>query len=147
MNFGSILVLLGVIALVAWLIYGLATKKIGGCSDCDGSCGGACSGCQHGAACQANAQTAVPKGDIMIQTIVQIDGMACSMCEAHVSDAIRKAFDVKSVKASHKKKTAEILSDTPLDEAALHAAIDPTGYTVGAVTSHPYEKKGLFGRK
>ena len=39
----------------------------------------------------------------MVQITVGVDGMACSMCEAHVSDAIRKAFPVKKVTASHTK--------------------------------------------
>ena len=35
----------------------------------------------------------------MFKTTVGIEGMMCGMCEAHVNDAIRKAFDVKKVKA------------------------------------------------
>ena len=27
----------------------------------------------------------------MIKTVLSVDGMACSICEAHVNDAIRKA--------------------------------------------------------
>ena len=42
----------------------------------------------------------------MLQITVGVDGMACSMCEAHVSDAIRKAFPVKKVTASHTKGQA-----------------------------------------
>lgn len=33
----------------------------------------------------------------MIKTVLKIDGMACGMCEAHVNDAIRKAFTVKGL--------------------------------------------------
>ena len=32
----------------------------------------------------------------------------------------------------------------PLDENALRAAIEATGYHVGTIYSAPYEKKGLF---
>ena len=32
----------------------------------------------------------------------------------------------------------------PLDENALRAAIEATGYHVGTIHSAPYEKKGLF---
>lgn len=46
----------------------------------------------------------------MTRTVVGIDGMACSMCESHVNDTVRRNFHVKSVKASHKKKQAEIIS-------------------------------------
>lgn len=50
----------------------------------------------------------------MVQIIVGVDGMACSMCEAHVSDAIRKAFPVKKVTASHTKGQAVIVAETKL---------------------------------
>ena len=59
----------------------------------------------------------------MVKTTLQIDGMMCGMCEAHICDTIRKAVP--------KAKTA----------------IDETGYTCLSVESAPYEKKGLFGRK
>ncbi len=80
----------------------------------------------------------------MIQTTLKISGMACSMCEAHVNDTIRAAFPVKKVSSSHTKGETVILSREPLDEDALRAAIDATGYTVGDVRAVPYEKKGLF---
>ena len=84
----------------------------------------------------------------MIKTSLKIDGMMCSMCEAHINDAIRKAFPVKKVTSTAAKNQTEILSEAPLDEAALHAVIDPTGYRLLSVRSEPYEKKGfsLFHR-
>ena len=36
----------------------------------------------------------------MLQYTIVVEGMACSMCEAHVNDAIRKAFPVKKVTSS-----------------------------------------------
>ena len=38
----------------------------------------------------------------MIQTTVKISGMACSMCEAHINDTIRRAFSVEKASSSHK---------------------------------------------
>ena len=62
----------------------------------------------------------------MIKTTVQVEGMMCGMCESHVNDAVRKA-------------------QQPLEEAALKAAINATGYEVKGITSEPYEKKkGIF---
>ena len=83
----------------------------------------------------------------MTKTTLKIDGMMCSMCEAHMNEAIRKAFPVKKVTSSHTKKETEILSEAPLDEEALKAAVAATGYTLQGITSEPYEKKGfsLFG--
>ena len=60
----------------------------------------------------------------MIQTTVKVSGMACSMCEAHINDAIRGAFPVEKVTSSHSKGETVILSQAPLDENALRAAID-----------------------
>ena len=79
----------------------------------------------------------------MVKTVLKIDGMACSMCEAHVNDAVRKAFAVKKVTSSHGKGRTEILSDAPLDEAALRDALTAAGYTVMAVRTEPYERRGL----
>ena len=36
----------------------------------------------------------------MVKITLDIEGMACGMCEAHVNDAIRKAFSVKKVSSS-----------------------------------------------
>ena len=80
----------------------------------------------------------------MIQTTVKVSGMACSMCEAHINDAIRRAFPVEKVTSSHSKGETVILSETPLDEAAIRETIDATGYTVGEIKEAPYEKKGFF---
>ena len=80
----------------------------------------------------------------MIQTIVEVGGMACSMCEAHINDAVRGAFPVEKVTSSHSKGETVILSQEPLDENAIRAAIDATGYTAGEISTAVYEKKGFF---
>ena len=80
----------------------------------------------------------------MIQTTVEVGGMACSMCETHINDAIRKEFPVEKVSSSHTKGRLVILSKEPLDEKKLRNAIDATGYRVGEIHCEPYEKKGLF---
>ena len=67
----------------------------------------------------------------MFQTTVEVDGMACSMCEAHINDTIRSEFPVEKVSSSHSKGRTVILSKEPLDEKALRAAIEGTGYQVG----------------
>lgn len=81
----------------------------------------------------------------MTKTTVKIDGMMCGMCESHVCDAIRSAFDVNKVRASHKSGLLEIVTQDALDEGAVRKALEPTGYTVLEVSSEPYVKKGLFG--
>ena len=81
----------------------------------------------------------------MIQTILGIDGMMCGMCEAHVSDAVRRNLPVKSVKTSRKKKQCVILSEDFLDEERLRKLIDETGYELTSVEALPYKKKSIFG--
>ena len=81
----------------------------------------------------------------MVQTTVKIEGMACGMCESHVNDTIRRTFPVKKVTSSHKKGETVIISQEAIEEAALRAAIQETGYQVLEVESAPYEKKGRFG--
>ena len=82
----------------------------------------------------------------MIKTTLTIDGMMCSMCEAHVNDAVRDALQVKSVKSSHKKGTTEIISEQAPNLQTVKDAIEKTGYRVLDMQSEPYEKKGLFHR-
>ena len=81
----------------------------------------------------------------MTETTVNISGMMCGMCEAHICDVIRARFAVRKVTASHSKGQAVILSESGLDEAALRQAIAETGYELQGISSGPYVKKGLFG--
>jgi len=83
----------------------------------------------------------------MIKTTLMIEGMACSMCEAHINDVVRRTCRVKKVSSSHTKGQTEILSDEPLDLSALKDAIQITGYTVVSEYAEPYEKRRLFSRK
>lgn len=60
--------------------------------------------------------------------------MMCSMCEAHINDAVRRNLAVKKVSSSRKKKMTEIVSEAPLDEEKVRKAIADTGYIVGNIT-------------
>ena len=84
----------------------------------------------------------------MVKMTLDVDGLACGMCEAHVNDAVRKGFQVKKVTSSHSKGTTEIIAEEPLDEEKLKSAIEATGYTVLGIKTEPYEKKkfSLFHR-
>lgn len=82
----------------------------------------------------------------MIKTTLKIDGMMCGMCEAHINDAIRGAFNVKKVSSSRKKGETEIISEEELDKEKISDVIAKTGYTLCGVSSEQYVKKGLFGR-
>ncbi len=77
----------------------------------------------------------------MIKITLDVEGMACGMCEAHINDAIRQNFRVKKVISSRSKKTTEIIADEAPDEGRLRSVIGGLGYTVTAVQAEPYEKK------
>ena len=73
----------------------------------------------------------------MIQYTIGIDGMVCSMCEAHINQAIRREFPVKKVTSSHSKGQTQIVSESTLDEDALRKVISATGYRVLSVQAAP----------
>lgn len=80
----------------------------------------------------------------MFKTTIRIDGMMCSMCEAHVNDAIRKRLDVKKVRSSHKKGMTVVISEKEFTRDLIEFALKDSGYTVLEVQSEPYQKRGLF---
>lgn len=83
----------------------------------------------------------------MIKITVGVEGMACGMCEAHINDAVRQAFSIKKVTSSHTKKQTVIIAENDISEQDLKNAISKAGYDVVSVSSEPYEKKGLFGKR
>lgn len=83
----------------------------------------------------------------MYETVVKVEGMMCSMCEAPINQAIRDALPVKKVTSSHKKGQTVITSEQPLDESLVRSTIDATGYRVLDVSEQQAKKKGLFGRR
>ena len=83
----------------------------------------------------------------MNKITIQIEGMMCGMCEAHICDTIRRAYpDAKKVSASRKNGEAVFLSETMPDEEMLKQAINDTGYTFVSLSSEEYRKRGLSGR-
>ena len=82
----------------------------------------------------------------MVKITVGIEGMACGMCEAHINEAVRNAFQVKKVASSHTKKQTVILAEKDIPERELKSVVAKAGYDAVSVSSEPYEKKGLFRR-
>lgn len=80
----------------------------------------------------------------MVKITVGIEGMACGMCEAHIDEAVRNAFQVKKVTSSHTKKKTVILAEKDIPEQELKKAVAKAGYEAVSVSSEPYEKKRLF---
>ena len=82
----------------------------------------------------------------MVKITVGIEGMACGMCEAHINEAVRSAFQVKKVTSSHTKKQTVIIAEKDIPEQELKNVVAKAGYEAVSVCSEPYEKKGLFGK-
>lgn len=83
----------------------------------------------------------------MVKTVLKIQGMACSMCEAHVNDVIRKIIPgAQKVKSSHVKEESSFYSEAAPDLETLKAEIAKTGYTVTATSSEEIQKRH-FGFK
>ncbi|MCI5537317.1 MAG: heavy metal-associated domain-containing protein [Oscillospiraceae bacterium] len=83
----------------------------------------------------------------MVQTVIKINGMACSMCENHIQDAVRNNFKVKRVSASHSKGECVVVSEDELDTEKLKKVITDMGYDFISASSSEYVKHGLFSRK
>ena len=81
----------------------------------------------------------------MVKVTATVEGMMCGMCEAHVNDAVRKVFSVKSVKSDRSRNLTEIVSEEDLDLEKVREVITATGYTVKDVQAEPYKRKGIFG--
>lgn len=87
----------------------------------------------------------------MIEIVMTVDGMMCSMCETHVNEALRPIAGVKKVKSSHSSGEVSIVCSESTDREALASAVEKMGYKVIGSVEKSYEKRGffasLFGRK
>ena len=80
----------------------------------------------------------------MIRTTVQVSGMVCGMCEAHVNDAIRSAFQVQKVSSSRSKGETVIESEKPLDQEKLRQVINNAGYLMLSASEDEMTKRSLL---
>ena len=70
----------------------------------------------------------------MVKTIIEIDGMMCNMCEAHMNDVIRRTIpEAKKIKSSHKKNMSKFVTEEKPDIEKLKKAIDEIGYKILSV--------------
>ncbi|WP_351228903.1 heavy-metal-associated domain-containing protein [Streptomyces sp. NPDC002133] len=63
-----------------------------------------------------------------VTAVYEVKGMTCGHCEGAVSSEISGIAGVTSVKAVAAAGQVTVVSDTPLDEAAVRAAVDEAGY-------------------
>ena len=82
----------------------------------------------------------------MKQYKLGIEGMACTMCEAHIKDVIyNNVSDAKKVHADFRKGEASFVSEK-VDIEKLKDKIGETGYSLTSVSEEEYQKKRWFGR-
>ena len=70
----------------------------------------------------------------MIKVTVNIEGMMCPHCEAHVNEAVKKAFGVEDVVSSHENKTTVFTVPEKVDEEKVRQTIKDAGYEVTGIT-------------
>lgn len=83
----------------------------------------------------------------MVEITIEIEGMHCSMCEAHVNDVIRRVEGVKKVNSSCRKGKALVIGEDSLNSEEVIKAITSQGYVVSNVERKEYVKKGFFRRE
>lgn len=59
-----------------------------------------------------------------------ITGMTCGHCERSVREELSELPGVTSVTADHAAGTATVVSEAPLDAAALREAVEEAGYAL-----------------
>ena len=70
----------------------------------------------------------------MVKITVNVEGMMCPHCEAHVNEAIKAAFQAEDVVSSHEKKTTVFTSPEHVDEDKIREIIKNAGYEVTGIT-------------
>ena len=70
----------------------------------------------------------------MVKITVNVEGMMCPHCEAHVNEAVKAAFQTEDVVSSHEKKTTVFTSPEHVDEDKIREVIKNAGYEVTGIT-------------
>ena len=68
-----------------------------------------------------------------MEKVIEIKGMMCGHCEAHVKKALEALEGVASAEASHEKGTAVVQLSGSVDDAALKMAVEEEGYEVTGI--------------
>lgn len=72
--------------------------------------------------------TEKPKGEESMKETLQIEGMMCTHCEAHVKKALEAIPTVESAEVSHEKGTAIVTLKAPTDRETFRKAVSDAGY-------------------
>ena len=64
-----------------------------------------------------------------VKILIQVDGMMCGQCEAHVNEAVRKNCNIQKVSSSNTKGLTTIIAPEDISDEEIRDAIESTGYT------------------
>lgn len=79
----------------------------------------------------------------MNKVTLNIGGMSCGMCEAHINDVVRSIYPkAKKVSSSFKKGETTFLIDGEPDFEKLRDAVVKTGYDFNGGSFAPLRKEG-----
>lgn len=79
----------------------------------------------------------------MFKISAKVEGLKCPKCEKHVSEAIKEAFPVKKVVASHTDKEVVITTKAEIPADELKEVIKEAGYEMVDIKSETV--KSIFG--
>ncbi len=65
-----------------------------------------------------------------MKKIIKVEGMHCNHCKMRVEKALKGLKGVSSAIVNLEAKTAEIESDSEIDNATIATAIDDAGFSV-----------------
>lgn len=88
--------------------------------------------CSPSGSCHSEGAAGTPQG--AVTTVYEVTGMTCGHCEGAVSEEISEIAGVSSVKAVAATGLVTVVSEAPLDEAAVRAAVDEAGYELAGVS-------------
>ncbi|WP_061296041.1 heavy-metal-associated domain-containing protein [Herbidospora cretacea] len=66
----------------------------------------------------------------MTVTAYSVTGMTCGHCASSVSEEVRAIAGVSDVKVDVPAGRVTVTSESPVDEAAVKAAVEEAGYTL-----------------
>lgn len=83
--------------------------------------------------CDGKCDLAAEKGDKSMQKTLNITGMMCNHCVAHVKKALESVDGVSSVNVSLENNNATVTLSHPVDDATLAKAVTDEGYDVTSI--------------
>ncbi len=83
--------------------------------------------------CDGKCDQMAEKGDKSMQKTLNITGMMCNHCVAHVKKALESVDGVSSVNVSLENNNATVTLSHPVDDATLAKAVTDEGYEVTSI--------------